>query len=194
MTSPPLIVGIFVGGASRRMGRPKGLLPAPGAVAQTLVERLAKECESALGSVPLLLVGQRDEYEALGLPTLADARSGSGPLGGLVALLGHAESVGADTTLALACDLPYVSRELIERLAHEAPHETVLAPRTDGYWQPLAARYRVRTALPVARATLDAGRLSLQNLLNALGAEELPLSPEEELCLRDWDSPEDVTR
>jgi molybdopterin-guanine dinucleotide biosynthesis protein A len=194
MTTPRLVVGIFVGGASRRMGRPKGLLPAPGPVAQTLVERLVRECESALGDVPLVLVGHRDEYAALPLPALADARSQSGPLGGLVALLEHAEAVGAEAVLALACDLPYLGRGLIERLAHEAPSQPAIAPRTDGFWQPLAARYQTEGALPAARAALDARRLSLQNLLDTLNAQELPLSPEEAASLRDWDSPEDIER
>jgi molybdopterin-guanine dinucleotide biosynthesis protein A len=194
MTPPPLVVGIFVGGASRRMGRPKGLLPAPGPIAETLVERLVRECESALGNVPLVLVGRRAEYAALGLPTLADAASESGPLAGLVALLEHAESLGADAVLALACDLPYVSRDLIARLAREAPSQAAIAPRTDGFWQPLATRYRTESALPAARTALEAGRLSLQNLLDTLGTEELALTPEEGASLRDWDSPEDIER
>jgi molybdopterin-guanine dinucleotide biosynthesis protein A len=194
MTHPSLVVGIFVGGASRRMGRPKGLLPAPGPVAQTLVERLVRESEGALGNVPVVLVGRRDEYASLPLPALADARSESGPLAGLVALLEHAESVGAEAVLALACDLPYVGRALIERLAREAPSQPALAPRTDGFWQPLAARYRTETALPAARAALGAQRLSLQNLLDTLGAKQLALRPEEAASLGDWDSPEDVQR
>ena len=194
MTTRPLLVGIFVGGASSRMGHPKGLLRAPGPSEQTLVERLADECRSALGDVPLLLVGQRDEYASLGLPTLADARAETGPLGGLVALLQHAQAEGADSVLALACDLPYVGSALIERLAHEEPEQSALAPRTDGFWQPMAARYRTTAALPAALAALNAGQLSLQKLLNTLGAAELALTPEEAHSLRDWDTPEDVTR
>lgn len=193
-----LAVGIFVGGASKRMGgRPKGLLTAPRETAQeaerTLVERLVGQCTLALGDARIVLVGQRPEYAALALPTLPDARPEQGPLGGLVALLEHAEECGLDAVLCLACDLPYVQAPLIARLAAEAPESAACAPRTDGLWQPLCARYGVQ-ALPEARAALDAGRLSLQKLLTALSAHQLALDEAETQSLRDWDSPEDLER
>ncbi len=201
MSSEPtlkLAVGIFVGGASTRMGgHPKGLLTAPRASDEagerTLVERLVSECKLALGDVPILLVGRRPEYAELELPTLPDARAERGPLGGLVALLDHARENGLDAVLCLACDMPYVNAPLIARLAAEAPESAACAPRTDGFWQPLCARYAAR-ALPEARAALDAGRLSLQKLLAELAAHELSLGEGDAESLRDWDSPEDVGR
>jgi len=47
--------------------------------------------------------------------------------------------------------------------------------------------------LPVARARLAGGQLSLQPLLEELGAEELLLSADERAALVDWDRPEDVS-
>ncbi len=188
-----LIVGIFVGGASRRMGRPKGLLAAPGRTSQTLVERLSTECRGALGDVPLVLVGERAEYAGLGLPALADARPNSGPLSGLIALLEHARACGADAALALACDLPYVEGRLIARLARDEPDAAVLAPRVDDRWQPLVARYGTSVLSAAVRA-LTANQLSLQHLLRDARAQELVLNEEEAQSLRDWDRPEDVAR
>ena len=98
------------------------------------------------------------------------------------------------SVLCLACDLPYVTSGLIARVASEAPEASACAPRPEGLWQPLCARYGVRASLPVARAALDADKLSLQRILSALGAYELPLSADELHALRDWDSPEDVLR
>ncbi len=188
----PIVVGLFVGGASTRMGRAKGLLPEPGGP-RSLLDRLAEEARTALGQeVPLVLVGRRDEYRGVPLPTLDDARSDSGPLGGLVALLDYARTVGSDDVVCLACDLPFIDAPLIGRLARERTGAAALAPRPGGLWQPLCARYRVEAAHPVARRALDQGRLALRKILDEVGAAELSVDRDEEQKLRDWDRPEDV--
>ena len=83
------LCGIFVGGASRRMnGHPKGLLPCePGG--ETIVGRLVRIVQAL--ELPVVLVGQHEAYRPLGLPMLADQPPGVGPLGGLCALLRHAQ-------------------------------------------------------------------------------------------------------
>jgi molybdopterin-guanine dinucleotide biosynthesis protein A len=108
----------------------------------------------------------------------------------MVALLAHA---GTSRSLALACDMPYVTRGLVERLAGHPGSAPVLAPRHDGKWDPLFARYDSRRVLGPARARLLGPWLSLQRLLDDVGAEELPLDPQERAMLRDWDRPEDVS-
>jgi molybdopterin-guanine dinucleotide biosynthesis protein A len=132
---PPrgLVVGIFVGGASSRMGSPKGLLEVDGDPLAARLARLAR----ALDPSEVVLVGERDEYAHLGLPMLRDGGSrgpltGAGPLGGLVSLLEHA---GPRWALALSCDLPFVSVELLRALAG-APDAAVVAPVRQGRLEP----------------------------------------------------------
>lgn len=183
------LVGIFVGGAARRMGGiAKGLLAAPDGTG-SLVARSAAVARS-LG-LEVVLVGAHPAYAGLGLPVVADAEVGAGPLGGLVALLAHA---GARPVIALACDLPFVERSLLERLASEVTEAAVLAPRRAERWEPLAARYDAARVLPIARAHLARRELSLQRLLDAAGADALSLDDAGERSLADWDSPEDVAR
>ena len=79
------------------------------------------------------------------------------------------------------------------RLLDESPGAALLAPRIDGVWQPLFARYDSARVLPFAQKRLAEGRLALQGLLDEAGAVALPLSPAEEAELTDWDRPEDVT-
>jgi molybdopterin-guanine dinucleotide biosynthesis protein A len=124
---------------------------------------------------------------------LADAPAGIGPIGGLCALLQHA---GDRRAIALACDLPYLSSALLARLASEPSGAAVLAPRdpATGKWQPLFARYDAAVVLPVLRVAIDRGVRSFQDLLRELSVEELVLTTEEHAELRDWDTPEDVTR
>jgi molybdopterin-guanine dinucleotide biosynthesis protein A len=187
-----LLVGLFVGGRGSRFGGiAKGNLRHPSGV--RLIERLASVCRAALPEAPIVLVGERAEYADLGLTTLADEPSGIGPLGGLRALVSFALRKGLDAAIAVACDMPFVTAELVTRLACEDPTATALAPRQDGRFQPLAARYSVST-LTVLDAAIAAGEHSLQGVFARLGdgAYTLVVEGEESLALTDWDRPEDL--
>lgn len=183
-----LLCGIFVGGASRRMGgSPKGLLLHP-ATGQPLALHLASLATQA--GLACVLVGQRPEYSHLGLPMLEDRPPGIGPLGGLLALL----EAASDGALALSCDLPYVTLGLLRRLlAAAAPELDVVAPQRGGRWEPLCAVYRP-SVLPVLRQAVGEGERSFQRLLLRLRVAALPLSAEEHRQLDDWDCPQDLAR
>ncbi len=187
-----MLGGIFVGGASTRMGRPKGLLRGPSG--KPLVAQIAERLRSA-GATPVL-VGARPEYAEIetSLERLVDARADAGPLAGLVALL---EAAGSQPVIAVACDMPWVESSLIARLV-SAPSCTAIAPRPAGVWEPLCARYGGAdrdgaSVLSIARARLERGELSLRGLLDALEAEVLELDVAERAMMRDWDTPASVS-
>jgi molybdopterin-guanine dinucleotide biosynthesis protein A len=181
-----LLAGVFVGGAATRMGGvPKGLLRTAGGA--TLVERWRGLLEAEGARV--VLVGSGGAYRAAGLRALDDEPAGVGPIGGLVALL---RAAGDGAAIAVACDMPFVTPALLHRLV-EAPAAPAVAPRREGKWEPLFARYDAARVLPVALAHVGAGRRALHALLYDVGAAELPLSADEAEQLRDWDSPGDVT-
>jgi molybdopterin-guanine dinucleotide biosynthesis protein A len=196
-----ITAGIFVGGKARRMGgAPKGLLRV--ADGQTILARTLELLREVEASV--VLVGRSEAY-ASGLPSIGpradstgtlsaferigDAEDEAGPLAGLVALLEHA---GTGPVLALACDMPYLTAALVRRVASHSPDAAALAPRRDGRWEPLFARYDAARVRPFARGRLARRELSLQGLLDEVGAEELPLQPAEVELLCDWDSPSDI--
>jgi molybdopterin-guanine dinucleotide biosynthesis protein A len=185
--APPLL-GIFVGGASRRMGgAPKGLMRAPDG--RTIVERW-RALAGELG-LPAVLVGDRGDYAGLGLEAVADARAGAGPLSGLVGVLRARREA---RLVAVGCDMPHVTSALLARLAFAPSLAAVVAPARDGRFEPLFARYDRARVLPLAEAQLDTGDLSLQRLLRAAGAETLDLDAGEWPLLADWDAPADVSR
>ena len=97
---PSLVVGVFVGGSSQRMGgEPKGLLCHPSG--GTLVEH-AVELARTLGA-GVVLVGKNPAYERFGVTLLADIGVGMGPIAGLRGLLRHVEAnPGGGLRLALA--------------------------------------------------------------------------------------------
>lgn len=195
VTSSRILVGIFVGGRATRLGGfPKGLLCAPD-TGEPIVRRLARICGEALPGCRVSLVGSSAHYDALGLPAIADEPRGIGPIGGLVALLEHATRDGRDA-IALAADLPFVSPELVVRLAEHAPESAAVAPRTDDFWQPLFARYRSPIALESATRVVASGGRALHRVLDDLGPEvaPLPLTPSEAPLLRDWDTADDLLR
>ncbi|MET0286694.1 MAG: NTP transferase domain-containing protein [Polyangiales bacterium] len=178
-----MLAGLFVGGRATRMGGiHKGLLQIEGEAVVVRLARIARE----VGLEPVW-VGLRDDAYRTALPglrELADAPAGIGPLGGLAGLLAHGSAI------ALACDMPFVSSQLLLRLRDEQPDALALAPRFDGIWEPLCARYDARAGVALERA-IAAGTRSLQPFLSALPAHELVLSSRDEL--RDWDTPDDVS-
>ena len=186
------VLGIWVGGRGTRMGGvQKALLRTPDG-AESLLERLLRIAREA-GVSDVVLIGRAELGEvARGIPQLPDATPGIGPLGGLAALLDHA---GDCPAIALACDMPYLSSELLARLARApAGDAQVLAARdpASGKWQPLFARYEGCGMSPQLKAVLAAGASSFQALFQSLRATELALSPDEHAQLRDWDTPEDM--
>jgi molybdopterin-guanine dinucleotide biosynthesis protein A len=191
MSSAP-VVGLFVGGRGSRFGGvAKGNLVHPSGA--RLVEHLSEVVRTALPEARVVLVGERPEYAYLELPTVRDSPFGIGPLGGLRALVAFARDERREAVVALACDMPYVTVELVRRLAEEAPGASAVAPRDDGRWQPLAARYGVRV-LPVIDAAIAAGERSLQRIFERLesDAHVLCVDAAELEALRDWDAPEDI--
>ncbi len=163
------------------MGCPKGLLRTDGG--QTLVARWSALL-AELG-IEHVLVGVRSEYAALGLPAIPDAPPGIGPLGGLAALL---TAAGERRALALACDMPFVTRADLEALL-AAPSAPVVAPRRNGRWEPLCARYDAPRVLPLVERRIVATEHALQALLDEAGAEPVLLA---DTHLHDWDSPDDL--
>lgn len=185
-----LVVGIFVGGRGRRMGGVvKGLLRT--ASGETILERLVAATREASSGAEIVLVGEHPSLVDLPWPRLWDDPPRRGPLGGLRALLRHADARGR-LALALASDLPGVTPALLHRLMREAPGAEVYAPRLDSIWQPLFARYLPGAVLPRVDEALASPRASLLAALSRAGAEAMPLAPGEERALRDWDALSDV--
>ena len=174
-------LGIFAGGRGTRMGNvAKGLLEVNG---ETLLARWLRV--GAACGLPCLLVGAAHGYAGR---VVLDVGTDLGPLGGLLGLL-RAVRGEATHVVVVACDMPFVSEALLTRLV-SAPAATIVAPCTEGRWEPFFARYDVEAVLPAAEALALAPRRALQALFRT--ATPLSLDADERRQLRDWDTPEDV--
>jgi molybdopterin-guanine dinucleotide biosynthesis protein A len=105
---------ILAGGRATRMGGvDKALLPlGGGTVIGHLLDRLAGQC----GVVAVSANGDPERYASLGLAVLADDVPGRGPLGGVLAGLDWAASLGAGSVLTVPGDTPFIPRDLVARL------------------------------------------------------------------------------
>lgn len=150
---------ILAGGRSSRMGLDKSRLRLGG---RTLVERVAEALSAA--TVRVHIVSSRPDADDFGLPVVRDLHENRGALGGLHAAL---EGCGANWAAVVSCDLPFVTGELLLRLAslREAGVEAVAPFQPDGRPQPLCALYSVTACLGVAEELIRAGELRPRVLL-----------------------------
>ncbi|MCH2409379.1 molybdenum cofactor guanylyltransferase [Myxococcota bacterium] len=154
-------VVILCGGESRRMGRPKALLPWRGtSIISYIVERFRALVDE------VLVVSS----SSLTLPVLSSAEivideaDHQGPLAGIARGL---EAMEADFAFVIATDMPFVSRQFVDiLLSREIP----VAMELGGIVQTLAAVYPKEGAT-VARSLLRSGRARPYDLLKKMGAE-----------------------
>jgi molybdopterin-guanine dinucleotide biosynthesis protein A len=142
------------GGATRFGGRPKGLELVGG---ERILDRLAAEMMSALGTPPLL-VANRPEAATWrpDLRLVTDVRPGLGSLGGIYTAVLEAPA----PVVCVAWDMPFVSAELVRSLADGLNGDDAVLPqshRPRGV-EPLCAAYGPACREAIA-ASLDAGDL-----------------------------------
>lgn len=148
-TPLPATLLLLAGGASRRMGRPKALLPvADRTLAEWIAERLAPHFAH-------LLVAAREEAQlppSLRPRLVRDLHLDAGPLAGVEAGLAASPF---ETLVVVACDMPRVTPALCRRLAAGAEGVDAAVPRVAGLPQPACAAYRRSAAGPIAAALAE---------------------------------------
>ncbi len=161
-------VFILVGGMSSRMGKDKSLLMFGD---RTSVALIATSLQSVTGTIRT--VGAAVSAVE-GLANIADARDHWGPLAGIEAALSNANS---DYCLIVACDLPFVTGKLFERLIGLTEHEEAIVPvQSDGRPQPLCAIYRCSPCLAAARKAIANGEHSPRALLDQVHTRYVPFA------------------
>ena len=149
---------ILAGGDSRRMGRDKAMMPFAN---QTLIQSVITIMQ---GLFPVTILSVRDYRKEIDLPQVCDMQTNGGPLTGLVTTLGR---IATPWAFVVACDMPFVSPQLVEQLAKHRARQQAVVPVVQGHLQPMAAFYSV-SALAVMRATLSLGDKSLSGAIKHL--------------------------
>jgi molybdopterin-guanine dinucleotide biosynthesis protein A len=143
---------ILTGGQSRRMGTDKSRLMLEG---RSFVERIAAELSPVTLSVTVVGNNPTADERQVNLPTIPDVYPQWGALGGVHAALAACSAVWA---LIVACDFPFVTRELFAQLRTLGEDFDAVAPvQLDGIPQPLCALYRVESCLGRAERLIKSG-------------------------------------
>lgn len=192
MTAPlePVIsAAILAGGRARRMhGQDKSALTVGGrpilARQLDVLRRLTTDL--------LIVSHDPDRFASHALRVVPDLVADAGPLGGLLTALTCTSSA---YTLILACDMPFVSFELLHHLAMRAQGWDAAAPRTTEGYHPLCAVY-ARSVLPIVERRLARGALAMTGLLHELrlaevGPDELARFDPEAVMLSNVNTPHD---
>ena len=155
-----MLTVILAGGASRRMGRDKALLPwQGGTMLQSLIDRYA-----ALGPVAVS-VNVPGRFAFTGARELTDPYPDQGPLNGIAAAFSE---TGEDELFLTGTDLPFGCAALAQRLrALRLGADACVLRRGVKGTEPLFAVYG-RGCLTPARTLLSQGQRSFRQLFDAV--------------------------
>lgn len=184
---------VLCGGESRRMGRPKELLPfGP----ERMLQRVVRLVSTAANLVVVVAAPGQALPELPGAVLIArDPIAGRGPLAGLAAGLA-ALPASVELAFAIGADAPLLRPAWITRLADLIGPADLAIPAIGGVLQPLAAAYRRRAVMPAIERLLGSGRSALIDLVDVLttrvvAADELRDIDPDLTTLRNVNSPED---
>lgn len=147
-------VAIIAGGKSSRMGTDKSFVEIGG---KPVIEHLIQRVRDIGQAETLLITNRPDEYAHLNLPMVGDVLPDKGSLGGIYTAIYYSQN---SYTLTLACDMPFVSADLLKYMLSLRDGFDVVVPRVDQYPQGLHAVYGKACLEPI-RQRLDADRLKV---------------------------------
>ena len=182
---------ILAGGESRRMGTDKSQLVLDG---ETFVERIVTKLATTTKNV--VIVGKPSTASPT-LQHLPDVYPKWGALGGVHTALA---SCGAPWCLIVACDFPFVTAELFQRLASLRGNFEAVAPvQSDGIPQPLCGFYQTRPCLERAEQLIKSGERKPLALLQSVKTRWVPFAelqdlPGAERFFDNINTPEDYDR
>ena len=148
---------VLAGGASRRMGRDKRLLPwgedadgRPRTLLQSVIDSLVAVADD-------VIVVANDQPVVAGARVVPDAIPGAGSLGGI---LSGVEAARHDRVFVAAADMPFLHAGLVRHLLDRLEGHDAVVPVVDGRPEPLHAVYGPAVA-PAARTQIERGQLKI---------------------------------
>lgn len=140
---------VLAGGKSSRMGSDKASLVVDG---RQMVAHVIEVLRDVFPGV--IVVGRNTErFRDLGVRTVADSITGSGPLVGIYSAL---RACDTPYCFVVACDMPLVRPALVRWMVRACAGQDAFVPRTGPYLEPLFALYSKR-CMPAIRECLGRG-------------------------------------
>jgi FdhD protein len=148
---------ILAGGRNRRFGgRPKALEEVAG---RRIIERAADALRPVCTDV-VVIANDPATYAEIDLDMRPDSREAAGPVGGVREAVAWARERGLPGALVVACDMPFVSSDLLDALWRASEGADAAVPESGGPRgvEPLCAAYRASSLSAIERA-LERGDL-----------------------------------
>jgi len=142
-------------------------------------ELIARRAIRALRAVTphvVLVANDPEAFQVLQLETRPDIKPGLGALGGIHTAVGWAEELGHSGALVAACDMPFLSAGLLQRLLNEAAPAVVVAPASESRrgLEPLCAFYGTACRRKI-EAALDRGDRHVTSFFAEVEVRKVPL-------------------
>lgn len=163
----PLYGGVFIGGQSSRMGRPKFSLAYGGKTeAERMVDLLSRFCDK-------VVLSARPDQDLGGLDRLPncerlnDEHNGLGPVGGLATLMGNHPD---KAWLVVACDMPFLKDRNVEHIVQQRDplrYGTCYLKKGRLGVEPMCGIYEPKFIVPLFEA-MSRRELSLSRIINDL--------------------------
>jgi molybdopterin-guanine dinucleotide biosynthesis protein A len=138
---------ILAGGKSSRYGSNKALVEINGV---RLIERVISVMEPLFERL-IIITNTPQEYAHLKLPMVEDLIKGLGPLGGVFTGL---QTMSEDAGFFVACDMPFLSGELIHHMIDVLDDFDAVVPKVDWKIEALHAIYTKR-CIPAIKKLID---------------------------------------
>ena len=172
MNNSQRVTGIILaGGKSSRLGRDKAWEDVGG---QRIIDRVIGALRSSCDEV--LIIGDRPERQnELSLPKCIQYRSdelkGRGSIGGLYTGLKASDTLWS---LVVACDMPFISRELIRFMLSMISKNRcdAIVPIINGRYQPTHALYN-STCIPFIEKNISSGNFRMDSYFDEIYLEEI---------------------
>ncbi len=163
-----MIGAILSGGENRRIPVVKGFLEVDG---KTIIGRELEILARVFGKV-VISTNTPESYFHLGVPLIGDIVPEKGPIAGILSALA---ATGEDSIFVVACDMPFISEELIRYVAgvyneggkRRGQKAEAVIPVFDGKTEPLFGVYS-ESVIRAIEASILTGKKGLIALLDSL--------------------------
>ncbi len=164
---------------------------------ETVIEREIRALESVFKDI-LVISNEPGPYLDLGLKAIPDSDRFPGIKGPIIGIFSGLQHIPGRFAFVVACDMPFISPELVEWMGKDRGLYDVVVPRKGGYLEPLFGYYG-KSALPYITEAMENGVSSVQHIfprMNVKVVEESDIKlfdPEFDSFIN-LNTPEDLAR
>lgn len=148
---------ILAGGKNSRMGRNKAFLE----LHEKPFIEIAIEVFKNFDEV-IIISNNEELYSKYNIKVYSDIIKNIGPIGGIYTALEYAKY----DIVIVACDMPYLNNEIVERIANEMDDKSVISV-TNGKLQPLCSGYK-KSIINKVSLCIEGNDLKLRSLIDKI--------------------------